>query len=647
MAATNIPVKILFGGVDNISPILGSINLKLSGVNKSLSLSHDKLKGLSFATSFSALSLASDKLSGLSSQFGSYLTASIDSYSNVTDNINRMGILLGKSPSDAFLGGMKKQWIDLSEISTRTASEISDVTKDIVNSGIKDEGFIKQFTKLSVLLSDASKGELDTKNAFSLINEFRNAFDLKLSDMPKVVDQIAYGKDQGNVSFENIHEGFKYAAPTWGSLTNATPAQYLAANAFLANHGIKGSVAGTALKNLPLVFTNMLDKKTLLRIKSHSNKEIQQTMQDYSSNKRNALLQVLKSDFEHIQVDDKTSNKIDLFKGLKALKTNLKKLKLKDQNAVIFDIFGKTALSSGLTAIRFLDELMKKVHDIDTKSDGMAQKMADSTRNTLSSQIKESQNAWDNFKMSILDSGTGNTLSALTGQFKDLADYAQGLDKDTKNMVGILGIGAYGVTEFSAKLMPVLLSIKLLGEGFRWVTGLIELFTLALYSNPILLAIGGITAAVIGLEMAVQSVNDHPLEAKKSFYDVNKGMIPETLRNKIISQDQINQWQANHLTTPEQREKYREDSIGSAFSGGKPVLTKESLVDHFKDFKKRQHEEAVSRIVSQYNQNLGAPTKTTTEFIFKGLPKDTTVIQKSNSPNPPTLKMGHASAGVL
>ena len=278
MANNNIPVKIEFGGVDNISPVLGTITLKMGKLTTATTNLEKSVKKITFASLMTMSSQINGELQKFSSKFNGILTGSIDDSSNIEDNLTRVRILLDKKPSDNFLGGLNKQWKELAEVSTMSASEISDVSKDIVNSGVRKDSTISEFTKLSVLLADASKRELNATEAFTLLNEFKNSFGLKENELAGLADKIVFARDHGKAKYEDIKEGFKYAAPTWGALTNATPSDYLAFNAELSNHGITGSVAGTALRRLPLLFTKTLDKSALLRLEKVNDPELKNTL---------------------------------------------------------------------------------------------------------------------------------------------------------------------------------------------------------------------------------------------------------------------------------------------------------------------------------------------------------------------------------
>ena len=65
----------------------------------------------------------------------------------------------------SILGGLKKTMEICLKFQTMSASEISDVSKDIVNAGNRSEETISKLTNLSVLIADASKREMNASES--------------------------------------------------------------------------------------------------------------------------------------------------------------------------------------------------------------------------------------------------------------------------------------------------------------------------------------------------------------------------------------------------------------------------------------------------------------------------------------------------
>lgn len=638
MASSNIPVKIEFGGVDNISPILGNLTLRISGLTKKLEKTNELARKISFTTALTSLSLISQKLSQFSSSFNQMLSGSIDDYSNITDNLNRVQILLDKKPSDNFLGELKNQWKELAEVSTMSASEISDVSKDIVNSGVRKDSTVSEFTKLSVLLADASKRELNATEAFSLLNEFKNSFGLKENELAGLADKIVFARDHGKANYEDIKEGFKYAAPTWGALTNATPADYLAFNAELSNHGITGSVAGTALRRLPLLFTKSLDKSTLLNLEKIDDPALKNTLEDFKSNKHNAVLHALGINFDSIRAEGKNSNKIDLFKALKAVQLNLPKLKIEDQNVVIQQLFGQEALSTGITAIRFMDNITNIVDLVKNHSQGKAQEFADSTRNTLRSQIIQTKHAWEDFKISILDGTTGEGLKTITNLMKGLGQDIAKLPKPMKSFIGYVGLSAFGITELASALAPVMMTLYFMSATFKIITGM-SLFTAIMSEIGLVINSFRTLTSVTAIWNAVAKANPYAL-----FFSILIPLITLVILNFGWFKEKFSEvydYIAPKLTYLIDKYKELESWIYRIIGiNVDDYKNDEPVTDGHYDYKKDNFFKPEKWHLPSFSKNENKPSSHELTVKFDNMPSGTKIIQKTKNVAPANVKLG-------
>lgn len=489
---SNIPVKIEFGGIDNVSTILGSITLKLGGLNKKLDKTNEIVKNTNLYAKFTAFNGIIQNATRTADNVSNSIKSIIHDTSNIEDNVNRLGTLLNKKGDTKFFDEQKKQWRELSVISTHTQSEISDVAKEIVNSGVHDEKDLNALTNLSIKLADASKNDLTTLEAFTTINEFKNTYRIKAENLPLLTDKLVYGKDQGTAGFHDILEGFKYASPVLSAVTNGTPDEFLALNAVLANHGIKGSNLGTALRRFPVQLVPKINSKFLKNIESTDGKEVSDIIKGMSGGHNN-LLNFLGLTPDKI-TDDK--GKIDLNKALILIKNNLEKYSITEQTGLIKQLFGQEAISAGITLKEFLNDYFEKLNKIKNESLGKADELSDSTRNTLEAKIKETKNAWDNFKISILQSGLEETLNSYTDCFKDMLVYLNDMPPIFKQTLGITGLLGYGFVEVNAKLLPVILNLYL-------IHGLVTSATFITAFGAIRTSIAGIAAASLAWTTAM------------------------------------------------------------------------------------------------------------------------------------------------
>src|SRR6185312_10837479 len=124
MANNIIPVKIEFGGVDNITPILGSMNVKIQGLGKKFETLNTVSKNISFTSAITAMTVFSDKLHNLSSHIISGFNEQIESYSTVEDNLNRIHSLFGEEADWKFFKNLNKELTETSEKTRHTKAEL-------------------------------------------------------------------------------------------------------------------------------------------------------------------------------------------------------------------------------------------------------------------------------------------------------------------------------------------------------------------------------------------------------------------------------------------------------------------------------------------------------------------------------------------
>jgi len=638
MSSKNIPVKIEFGGVDNITPVLGSINLRISDMTKKFDVLNQTTKKIDFKSRLMSGVLIAQNMRQFTSGMRQAATSSIQDMSNIEDNINRLGILMHKEGDTKFFESQKKQWRELSQVSRYTQSEISDVAKEIANSGVHDEDFMRKLTDLSIKLADASKNELSAVEAFQTLNEFKNTFKIKAHDLGTLTDKIVYGKDQGTASYHDILEGFKYAAPVVSSVTNAKTDEFMALNAVLANHGIKGSVLGTALRRLPIQLMPSLDKKFLSQMELENGKEVTDIIKGMSGG-HNELLKMLHLTPDKIQSED---GKIDLNKALIQMKSSVEKYTPSEQATIMKQLFGQEAISTGMTLKNFLDDYFNILEKVKTQSSGKSDLLANSTRNTLASKIEQSKNAWQNFKISVMDAELNDFLKGVLDQFKGLLVSLNALSPSTKSFIGGLGLLGYGMTELSAKIMPLMLNLYLMYAFFTssaFLAGLnavtlgiraLSVSLLSFAANPYVWLIAGILVALAAIGYGIYKIYENWEKIKDSFQNGFEKFVSfiskpiERLKEFIGLVEKIN--------------------IGDPFDKLKNGVSKSWEAIKHKveiDTKEVKISDRVSGVAKENRENKGSADIT---LSFNNLPQGTSIIQKTKNMNPVNLSVGKLGA---
>lgn len=98
------------------------------------------------------------------------------------------------------------------------------------------------------LLDLASASQTELGRASDITSDLLGAFGMKAKDTGRLADVLAAATSSANVDMETLFETLKVAAPI-GVAAGQSMESIVSATALLGNVGIKGSMAGTALKN--------------------------------------------------------------------------------------------------------------------------------------------------------------------------------------------------------------------------------------------------------------------------------------------------------------------------------------------------------------------------------------------------------------
>jgi len=132
-------------------------------------------------------------------------------------------------------------------VSTKfTATQISEAARFLGLAGLSANEVLKA---LPATLALAAAGSLELGRAADIATDLMLAFRLEVEDLNRVVDTLAVAAARSNTSVEQLAQSMKFVAPTASSLgvSIETTAALIGK---LADQGLKGSLAGTALNNL-------------------------------------------------------------------------------------------------------------------------------------------------------------------------------------------------------------------------------------------------------------------------------------------------------------------------------------------------------------------------------------------------------------
>lgn len=339
-----------------------------------------------------------------------------------------------------------------------SASQSAEAMKYMAMAGWKTEDMLNGIS--GVMNLAAASGE-DLATTSDIVTDALTAFGLSASDSGHFADVLAAASSNANTNVGMMGETFKYVAPVAGAMGYSVEDMSVAIG-LMANSGIKGSQAGTALRSV----VTRLAKPT---------KE--------SANAMEALgLSITNSDgtmksFNQIMLDMRGA-----FAGL-----------TEDEQAFYAAQLGGQEAMSGLLAIVNASESdFNKLSSAINNADGTAEKMANTMNDNLNGRLTLLKSQLDGIAIEIGESLTP-IIDVCISAVSNFATWFSNLDDTTKKVIVTIGVVV-------AALGPVLLIIGGVISGVGSVISVIgtlggALGGLTVLFNPITLAIGAVVAA--------------------------------------------------------------------------------------------------------------------------------------------------------
>lgn len=290
---------------------------------------------------------------------------------------------------------------------------------------------------LEGVLDLAVASETDLAKVSDIVTDSLTGFGMEAKDTQAFVDLLASVSRNANTDVSMLGESFKYVAPVMGGLgVSAEDTAY--ALGLMANAGIKGSQAGTSLRQAML---SLVDPT----------KEAQKLMDKYG-----------------IAIVEAEDGSVDLRATLDKLKDGLSGLSQVQQEQVLSTLVG-TEASSGLMAVLNAAETdVNKLTDATSEYNGVAKEMAKTMGDTTKGNVNKLKSAFSELLLTV-----GEELVPIFTKFIDklteLVSWFGSLDEDTQDFIIKLGL-------IAAAAGPVLSTVGSISSG---VSGLVGAFASA------------------------------------------------------------------------------------------------------------------------------------------------------------------------
>lgn len=140
---------------------------------------------------------------------------------------------------------LRDQAIDLGESTAFSSAEVAEAMTEMAKAGWDTQSILDGMS--GVLDAAAASGE-GLASVSTIVADSITGFGLAASDSARVADVLTYAANAGTIGIEDLGETFKYIAPVAKTL-GFTIEDVTTATAAMSTAGIKGSQAGTSLKN--------------------------------------------------------------------------------------------------------------------------------------------------------------------------------------------------------------------------------------------------------------------------------------------------------------------------------------------------------------------------------------------------------------
>lgn len=246
-------------------------------------------------------------------------------------------------------------------------------------------------------------------------NIVKDGYTKEVSNASHFADVLAAASSNSNTNVAMMGETFKYAAPLAGALGYSVE-DLAQAIGLMANSGIKGSEAGTALRS---VLTRLAKPP----------KEAAEAMEQYGISMKNS---------------DGTMK--SLMEVMENMRDSLQGLPEDEQAAAAAAIGGQEAMSGLLAIVNASESDFKKLANAIDNADGSAEQMADIMQNNLTGQLTIMRSAAEALGIEIYESiqqPLTDIVKAGTQAINELTEAFK-----TGGVQGLIAAGTQMVTEF-------------------------------------------------------------------------------------------------------------------------------------------------------------------------------------------------------
>lgn len=387
-------------------------------------------------------------------------TAAIKTSSDFESAMSKVSAISGATGTN--LNKLNKKAQEMGSKTKFSATEAANAFEYMAMAGWKTEDMLDGIE--GVMNLAAASGE-DLATTSDIVTDALTAFGLSAKDSGHFADVLAKTSSSANTNVSMLGESFKYVAPVAGALGYSAEDTAIALG-LMANAGIKGSQAGTALRSSISRLVKPTDDAAAM-------------MDKYG-----------------ISLTNTDGTMKPLGEVMNTLREKLGGLSEVEQAQAAATLFGQEAMSGMLAIINASDSDYQSLTDSIYNADGAAQQMSDTMLNNLSGQLTLLKSALEGLAIQF-----GEILMPYIKQFvgwlQNLVQKLQEMTPEQKEQI-------VKWAAFAAAIGPVLVVVGKLITGIGGVISAFGKIPAVISSTKaaftaVSAAIGGISAPVVAV----------------------------------------------------------------------------------------------------------------------------------------------------
>lgn len=403
-----------------------------------------------------------DKMKGVGKSYSKYVTAPLTAL-GVASVKSTMDFDSAMSQVAATMGVTNEEVQDLRDFAIQmgsttafSATEAAEALNYMALAGYSAE---ESMEMLPTVLNLAAAGNMDLAAASDMVTDSQTALGLSMEETETMVDQMAKTSSTTNTSVEQLGEAILTIGPTAKSMAGGTR-ELNQVLGILADNGIKGSEAGTHLRNIMLSFNTDKAKNAF--------KDLGVEIYDAEGNMRS---------FE------------DIFPELQKA---MEGMSSEERTAFLSKIFNKTDLAAVNSLLDTSADRWDEVGEAIDNAGGAAEQMADTQLDNLGGSITLLKSALEGAGIAI-----GATLAPMLRKLADwlnvIVTKFNNLSPATQRVITIIGL-------LVAAVGPLLVIIGTLMSSVGSIMTMAPKLLAAFAGfNPMILVVAAAIAAIIAI----------------------------------------------------------------------------------------------------------------------------------------------------